>query len=55
MMVSLWCTGESLDEMRLLEEQARRIAEESKKDKPKTMTFVKLVSLLLAHIPQLSC
>ena len=45
-MVSVWCTGESLDEMRLLEEQARRIAEESKKDKPKTMTFVKLVSLL---------
>jgi pre-mRNA-splicing factor SYF1 len=34
-------TGESLDEMRLLEEQARRIAEEANKDKPKTMTFVK--------------
>ena len=45
-MVSVWCAGESLDEMRLLEEQARRIAEESKKDKPKTMTFVKFVSLL---------
>jgi hypothetical protein len=35
------CSGESLDEMRLLEEQARRIAEEANKDKPKTMTFVK--------------
>ena len=35
--------GESLDEMRLLEEQARRIAEENQKDKPKpkTMSFVK--------------
>ena len=33
--------GESMDEMRLLEEQARRIAAESRKDKPKTMTFVK--------------
>ena len=31
--------------MRLLEEQARRIAEEAKKDRPKTMTFVKLVCL----------
>ena len=31
-----------MDEMRLLEEQARRIAEEAKKEnKPKTMTFVK--------------
>ena len=34
--------GESLDEMRLLEEQARRIAEEDK-PKPKTMAFVKYV------------
>ena len=35
--------GESLDEMKLLEEQARRIAEEAKSDqpKPKSMTFVK--------------
>lgn len=40
--VCVTVTGESLDEMRLLEEQARRIAEESKKDgKPKTMMFVK--------------
>ena len=35
------CTGESMDEMRLLEEQARRIADEARKDKPKGMTFVK--------------
>jgi pre-mRNA-splicing factor SYF1 len=34
-------TGESMDEMRLLEEQARRIAEEAHKDQPKSMTFVK--------------
>lgn len=33
-----------MDEMRLLEEQARRIAEEARKDKPKSMTFVKLVT-----------
>ncbi len=35
--------GESLDEMKLLEEQARRIAEEAKSEqpKPKSMTFVK--------------
>ena len=36
--------GESLDEMQLLEEQARRIAEEAARDqpkKPKSMTFVK--------------
>ena len=37
--------GESLDEMKLLEEQARRIAEEAKKDEPKqkSMAFVKYV------------
>ena len=35
------CAGESMDEMRLLEEQARRIADEARKDKPKGMTFVK--------------
>ena len=34
-----------MDEMRLLEEQARRIAEEARKDKPKTMAFVKYVSM----------
>ena len=36
-------SGESLDEMRLLEEQARKIAEEAKRDEPqkKAMTFVK--------------
>lgn len=41
-------TGESLDEMKLLEEQARKIAEEAKKDQPpkKSMTFVKLVLYL---------
>ena len=35
--------GESLDEMRLLEEQARKIAEEANRDKPKSkgMSFVK--------------
>ena len=35
--------GESLDEMRLLEEQARRIAEEARSDQPKqkSMSFVK--------------
>lgn len=30
-----------MDEMRLLEEQARRIAQEARKDQPKSMTFVK--------------
>ena len=35
------CAGESMDEMRLLEEQARRIADEARKDKPKGMTFIK--------------
>ena len=36
-------SGESLDEMRLLEEQARKIAEEAKRDQPqkKAMAFVK--------------
>ena len=36
-------TGESLDEMRLLEEQARKIAEDVKQDNPKqkTLAFVK--------------
>ena len=36
-------SGESLDEMKLLEEQARKIAEEAKKDQPqkKSMAFVK--------------
>ena len=43
------CSGESLDEMRLLEEQARRIAEEANKDKPKTMTFVKLAQQFLFY------
>lgn len=36
--------GESLDEMKLLEEQARKIADEAKSDTPKprtTMAFVK--------------
>ena len=35
--------GESLDEMKLLEEQARRIAEEAREDMPKkkSMSFVK--------------
>ena len=35
--------GESLDEMKFLEEQARRIAEEAREDQPKqkTMSFVK--------------
>ena len=34
-------SGESLDEMRLLEEQARKIAEEAKRDQPqkKAMAF----------------
>ena len=36
-------SGESLDEMKLLEEQARRIAEEAREDMPKkkAMSFVK--------------
>ncbi len=36
-------TGEGVDEMRLLEEQARKIAEEATRDQPhkKTMSFVK--------------
>ncbi len=41
-------SGESMDEMRLLEEQARRIAEEATRDQPKKaakMTFVKYESV----------
>ena len=36
-------TGESLDEMKLLEEEARKMAEEAKKkeEAPKMMKFVK--------------
>lgn len=34
-------SGESLDEMKLLEEEARKMSEETEKDKPKTMKFVK--------------
>ena len=37
-------SGGNIDEMRLLEEEARKIAEESKKEQPKgmkTMSFVK--------------
>ena len=44
-----YIAGESLDEMKLLEEQARRIAEEAREDHPqtKTMSFVKSVHSLL--------
>ena len=39
-------SGESLDEMRLLEEQARKIAEEAKRDQPqkKAMAQRRLVT-----------
>ena len=42
-LVSHFPSGESLDEMKLLEEQARRIAEEAREDMPKkkSMSFVK--------------
>lgn len=41
-------SGESLDEMKLLEEQARKIAEEAKKDQPqkKSMAFVRWVGVV---------
>ncbi len=50
--------GESLDEMKLLEEQARRIAEEAGRDQPKKpakMTFVKYETLYLVAMSLTQC